>query len=56
MLTLLAMSEAAKTTIAGAAVWLVGFPILVQGLIVYAVIQARGEAAANRRHRGQRRR
>jgi heme/copper-type cytochrome/quinol oxidase subunit 2 len=39
----LALSEAAKTTIVYIALWFVVIPALVTGLIVFAVIQARGE-------------
>ena len=39
----IALSEAAKTTLAYIAVWFVFVPALVTGLIVFAVIQARGE-------------
>jgi hypothetical protein len=44
----LALSEAAKTTIVFAAVWFVVFPAIVTGLIVYAIVQALGEARENR--------
>ncbi|MGI8778681.1 MAG: hypothetical protein ACR2L8_00670 [Solirubrobacteraceae bacterium] len=49
---LLALSEAAKTTIAYAILWFVAFPALVTGLIAVAVIQTyreRQENIANRR-------
>ncbi len=52
----LALSEAAKTTIALVAVWFVFIPALVTGLIVFAVIQARGEKAAYEEIRRSRRR
>jgi hypothetical protein len=45
---LFALSEAAKTTIAYAAVWFVVFPAIVTGLIVFAIVQALGEARENR--------
>jgi hypothetical protein len=45
---LLALSEAAKTTITSVAVWFVVFPAIVTGLIVFAVVQALGEARQNR--------
>jgi heme/copper-type cytochrome/quinol oxidase subunit 2 len=35
-------------------VWVIAFPVLVQGLIVYAVIQARGEKRANQELRRRR--
>jgi heme/copper-type cytochrome/quinol oxidase subunit 2 len=55
MTTVLAMSKAAETTIAIIAVWVVAFPAFVTGLIVYAVVQARGERRADEqaRHRRQ---
>jgi F0F1-type ATP synthase membrane subunit b/b' len=49
---LLALSEAAKTTIAYVIVWFVAFPALVTGLIAVAVVQTireRQENIANRR-------
>jgi hypothetical protein len=51
MLTLLAMSPATKTTIVYAAVWFVVFPAFVTSLVVYAVVQARGERRANEEER-----
>jgi hypothetical protein len=45
---LLALSEAAKTTITFVALWFVGFPAIVTGLIAFAVVQALGEARENR--------
>ena len=44
---LVAASEATKVTLVSLAIWVVLFPVLVQGLIVYAVIQGRGEKRAN---------
>ena len=44
----LALSEAAKTTIVYVAIWFVLFPAVVTGLIVFAVVQALGEARENR--------
>jgi len=44
---LLAASEAFKVTIVAIIIWLIVFPVLVQGLIVYAVAQARGEKRQN---------
>ena len=46
MLLLLA-DKALTTSIIVILVWVILFPVLVQGLIVYAVIQARGEKRAN---------
>ena len=48
---LLAMDKALATTLVCIAIWLIFFPVLVQGLIIYAVIQARGEKKANDEHR-----
>jgi|GEM_PF-3114745 len=39
--------KALTQTIVVIAIWVVAFPVLVQGLILYAVIQARGERRAN---------
>jgi hypothetical protein len=50
----LALSEAAKTTITYVAVWFVAFPALVTGLIVFALVQTYREWMENeesRRHR-----
>jgi hypothetical protein len=44
---ILALSEAAKTTIAYVAVWFVAFPALVTGLIVFAIVQTYREWMAN---------
>ena len=38
---------ALTTTIVSLAIWVVLFPVLVQGLIVYAVVLARGEKRQN---------
>jgi hypothetical protein len=54
MSTVLALSPAAETTIAIIAVWLIGFPALVTGLIAYAVVQAFGERQANEEARRRR--
>jgi hypothetical protein len=51
-----ALSEAAKTTIVYSALWFVLLPALVTGLIVFAVIQARGEKATYEEIRRSRRR
>jgi hypothetical protein len=45
---LLALSEAAKTTIVFVAVWFVVFPAIVTGLIAFAIVQVLGEARENR--------
>jgi hypothetical protein len=46
--------KALTTTIVAIVVWVIAFPLLVQGLIVYAVIQARGEKRANQELRRRR--
>jgi hypothetical protein len=48
---LLAISEAAKTTIADIVLWVIAFPALVTGLIVYAIAIARGEGTQDRENR-----
>jgi hypothetical protein len=51
---LLALSEAAKTTIAYLVLWVVAFPALVTGLIGVALFQTyreRSENVENRRYR-----
>jgi hypothetical protein len=53
---LFALSEAAKTTISYVTVWFVVFPAIVTGLIVFAIVQALGEARQNRAHWVYRRR
>jgi hypothetical protein len=45
---------ALTVTLAALAVWVVLFPVLVQGLIVYAVILARGERRQNEEYRRRR--
>ena len=50
----LAMDAALKTTIVDIAVWLVLFPALVTGLIVYAIVQALGEKRENQAARNRR--
>jgi len=52
----LAISDALKSTLGLGVTFGVAFPLLVQGLIVYAVMQARGERAANEERRRSRRR
>jgi hypothetical protein len=54
MTTVLLLSKAVQTTIADIAVWGVGFPAFVTGLIVYAVVQARGERRADEQARHRR--
>ena len=53
MLWLLA-DAATRTTIISLLIWVVFFPVLVQGLIIYAVILARGERRANQEYRARR--
>jgi hypothetical protein len=48
---MLALSEAAKTTIVYILIWVVLFPAFVTGLIAYAVVVARGEATENEENR-----
>ena len=38
---------ALNVTLVSLFIWLVLFPVLVQGLIVYAIVQARGEKRQN---------
>jgi hypothetical protein len=42
---------ALSVTIVSLLIWVVLFPVLVQGLIVYAVVLARGEKRANDEYR-----
>ena len=42
---------ALSVTLVSLAIWVVLFPVLVQGLIVYAVVLARGEKRANDEYR-----
>lgn len=51
MLSLLAMDPATRNTIVIIAVWVIAFPAFVTGLIVYAIVQARGEARDNEEYR-----
>ena len=44
---LLFADYALAVTLVSLAIWLVLFPVLVQGLIVYAVVLARGEKREN---------
>jgi hypothetical protein len=48
--------EALTVTVVSLLIWVVFFPVLVQGLIIYAVVLARGEKRANdeyrQRHQG----
>jgi hypothetical protein len=46
--------EALKVTIVSLVIWVVLFPVLVQGLIVYAVVLARGEKRENEENRRRR--
>jgi hypothetical protein len=51
---LLLADKALTTTLIDIAIWVIAFPVLVQGLIIYAVIQARGERRANEEMRRRR--
>jgi hypothetical protein len=42
---------ALSVTLVSLVIWVVFFPVLVQGLIIYAIIQARGEKRANAEYR-----
>jgi hypothetical protein len=44
---LVAVSEAFKVTAVSLFLWVILFPVLVQGLIAYAAVLARGEKRAN---------
>ena len=46
--------HALRVTLVSLAVWVVFFPVLVQGLIIYAVVQARGERRQNEENRRRR--
>jgi len=48
---LLLVSEAFKVTAVSLLIWVVLFPVLVQGLIAYAAVQARGEKRDNDENR-----
>ena len=50
-LLLFALSDAAQTTIIYILLWVIFFPALVTGLIVYAFVISRGEAADNAENR-----
>jgi hypothetical protein len=51
---ILLADKALTVTIVSIAVWFVFFPLLVNGLVVYAVIQGRGEKRANEELRRRR--
>lgn len=51
---LLLADKALAVTLVSIAIWFVFFPLLVNGLVVYAVIQGRGEKAANEELRRRR--
>jgi hypothetical protein len=51
---ILLADKALAVTIVSIAVWFVFFPLLVNGLVVYAVIQGRGEKRANEELRRRR--
>jgi hypothetical protein len=50
----LALSQGWKTSIVDIVVWVVAFPALVTGLIVYAVVQSLGERRENEAARNRR--
>ena len=54
MSSILALSHAWSTSITDIVVWVIGFPALVTGLIVYAVVQALGERRENEAARNRR--
>ena len=49
-----AVDHALRVTLVSLAIWVVLFPVLVQGLIIYAVILARGERRQNEEYRRRR--
>ena len=53
---LFALSNAAEVTIVNLFIWLVLFPVLVQGLIALAIFRAMGEKAENEENRRRSRR
>jgi hypothetical protein len=50
-LLLFALSDAAQETIIAILIWVILFPAFVTGLIVFAFVISRGEAADNAEHR-----
>ena len=48
---LLALDKAAQTTIVDLLIWVVVFPAFVTGLIAFALVMSRGEAADNEEQR-----
>jgi ABC-type dipeptide/oligopeptide/nickel transport system permease subunit len=48
---LLALSDAAQSTVISLLIWVVLFPAFVTGLIVFAFVMSRGEAADNEENR-----
>jgi len=50
-LLLFALSDAAAATVAAIVIWVILFPALVTGLIVFAFVISRGEAADNNENR-----
>ena len=50
-LLLFALSDAAAATVAAIVVWVILFPAFVTGLIVFAFVISRGEAADNAENR-----
>jgi len=48
---LLALSPAATSTVVSILIWVILFPAFVTGLIVFAIVVARGEATENEENR-----
>jgi hypothetical protein len=46
-----AVDHALRVTLVSLAIWVVLFPVLVQGLIIYAVVLAKGEKRENDAYR-----
>jgi hypothetical protein len=44
---MLLLADALSVTLVSLAIWVVLFPVLVQGLIAYAIVLARGEKRQN---------
>ena len=44
---MLVLADALGVTLISLFLWVVLFPVLVQGLIIYAIVQARGEKRQN---------
>ena len=55
-MSLFAVEPALSHTLTSLAIWLVLFPVLVQGLIIYAIVLVRGEKRANDEYKAAHRR